>query len=99
MAVFRNYDVNTRVFTHLQRADGRTLELAPGETCDDVDLPDDFDDPWLKPAKRRVTRKEAADTTADDVAVIADVASANSDPEPQSDADSPDVAETTVEEN
>lgn len=52
---FKNFDSNTRTWLNLQREDGRTLELEPGETVD-LDLPKDFSDPHLRPI---VTKRES----------------------------------------
>jgi hypothetical protein len=45
---YENVDYQTRVWPSIRTADGRTLELGPGETAD---LPDDIDvdDPFLRP--------------------------------------------------
>lgn len=48
---FTNTDVHTRRWNDVRREDGRTLELAPGESAD-LDLPTDFTDPYL--ARERV---------------------------------------------
>ena len=52
MVVFRNFDVHTRVWPGLQRADGRTLELEPDEECE-LDLPETFADEHLRAVPRR----------------------------------------------
>jgi hypothetical protein len=45
----RNADYATRVWIGLTNlANGQTLELGPGEEAE-TDLPDDFNDPYLKP--------------------------------------------------
>lgn len=53
MAVYRNFDVHTRVWPGLQRADGRTLELEPGEEDELFDLPKGFSDPHLREVERK----------------------------------------------
>ena len=48
MPRYVNTDYQTRVWPDLKGPDGRTLELGPGQSAD-VEVPDDFDDPYLKP--------------------------------------------------
>lgn len=52
-----NTDVHTRYWPDLS-ADGHTLELAAGESAD-VDVPADFTDPYLKPAKAKAKPSES----------------------------------------
>ena len=47
--LWQNTSDSARRWDNLQR-DGHTLELAPGEACE-LDLPEDFEDAWLKPVK------------------------------------------------
>lgn len=47
----RNSDAFARTWTHIQRADGTTLHLAPGEVAEDVEAP--LGDPYLKPIPKR----------------------------------------------
>lgn len=64
----KNHDSNRRVWTTLQRGDGRTLELGPGETVE-LDVPKSFEDPHLRPV---VTAKGAAKKTKDEPETPAD---------------------------
>lgn len=45
-----NTSPDRRIWTRLQREDGRTLELDPGESAENVDLPDGFASPFLSVA-------------------------------------------------
>lgn len=50
MPVYRNTDSETRIWPTLQRPDGRTLELAPGE---EAEVGEEIAaDPWLAPVAR-----------------------------------------------
>lgn len=49
MDTFTNADVESRVWPTISRPDGSTLTLGPGESAD-LDLPDNFADPYLKRA-------------------------------------------------
>ena len=51
MTLFKNSDVHARVWTHVQRPDGRTLELEPGEEVE-LDLSDGFEDAYLIKSER-----------------------------------------------
>lgn len=63
MGLFRNTDIATRVWPGLTAADGSTLRLGPGQEAD-VDLPDGFEDHWLRPApKARAAAVGAAPKT------------------------------------
>lgn len=76
MALFRNTDVQARVWPHLSH-EGHTLSLDAGETAD-LDVPDDFSDVWLKPepeptepepkARRAAPKAETPTPDATDVA-------------------------------
>lgn len=57
--LWKNVDVHTRVWTHLQRPDGRTLELQPGEEVE-LDLSGDFDDPYLRKSERSFKERFAS---------------------------------------
>ncbi len=50
MASYTNTDDQQRIWIGLQNADGTTVSLEPGGSVE-LDLPDDFDDPYLKPAQ------------------------------------------------
>lgn len=56
-----NTDVHTRVWPSLS-VDGHTLSLGAGESAD-IDVPDGFDDPYLKPVdtKPRSQKAKASD--------------------------------------
>jgi hypothetical protein len=47
--LYQNTSSEQRLWPSLQRPDGTTLELAPGEEIT-LDLPLDFEDPHLKPS-------------------------------------------------
>lgn len=57
MQKYRNTSESRRVWTHIQLPDLSTLELDSGETVE-LELPDDFEDTYLKPG---FTKKEQAD--------------------------------------
>ena len=59
LRTFTNTDVHGRVWPHIQRPDGSTLELAPGESAE-VDLPEEFSDPHLSDAKPKGPAKKNA---------------------------------------
>lgn len=46
---YKNYSEEQRVWPGVQRPDGTTLELEPGEVVELDDLPEGFNDPYLKP--------------------------------------------------
>lgn len=53
MALYTNTHHERRYWPDLQLAGtGLTVELDPGETADIGDVPDGFDDPYLKPASQ-----------------------------------------------
>jgi hypothetical protein len=79
---FKNTDTNTRVWMGItdtrsdlpgddknppRSREGRTLELEPGEEVD-LDMPDDFEDSWLKEAKVGAAVKRSKSAAADDTA-------------------------------
>ena len=60
MTEFVNNGSERRVWTGIQREDGRTLELDPGETVE-LDLSARFRDPYLQPRHvKRETKAKAA---------------------------------------
>lgn len=62
--LMENTDFHTRTWNTLVNAEtGRTLELAPGEQAD-VELPDDFTDAFLKPAKAKPKKSSAPEPAA-----------------------------------
>jgi len=87
MVVFRNFDVHTRVWPGLQRADGRTLELEPGEECE-LQLPEDFADEHLRAVPRKRLRPINVVGPSEDPPFLT-----------PSDAGSSDVAVTTEQES
>jgi len=56
---YLNASDERRTWTRITRPDGRTLELAPGEEAE-LDLAEDFSDPFLRPAPARVEAPEPA---------------------------------------
>ena len=52
MTEFVNKGSERRVWPGIQREDGRTLELDPGESAE-LDLPPRFKDPYLQPRAGR----------------------------------------------
>ena len=83
MPVYRNADYQTRVWPSLQRPDGRTLELEPGETVE-LELPEDFTDTHLLAGKARPTRPKRTD---DATAEVADSDDQNDDSTTEQDGD------------
>ncbi len=77
MGLFRNADVASRVWPSLRATDGTTLSLAPGETAE-VEVPDDFEDHWLRPAP--VPTPQAAKAPEQPAAKPADPAVSAADP-------------------
>jgi hypothetical protein len=62
--LMENTDFYTRTWTDLvEAASGRTLELAPGARAD-VAVPDEFADPFLKPAKTKNPKTSASEPAA-----------------------------------
>jgi|HubBroStandDraft_6_1064221.scaffolds.fasta_scaffold209095_2 hypothetical protein len=95
MAVYRNADYQTRVWPSLQRSDGRTLELGPDETAE-LDLPDDFADPFLTTEPRRRGKRPKVVAPTETTEQVADGATETED---QGDAGSSDVDVTTEQES
>jgi len=95
MAVYRNADYLTRVWPHIQRPDGRTLELEPGEEVE-LDLPDDFVDRHLLAGQARKTRPKKTTATTDETTTEQDGDGA-AETEDQSDAGSSESLETPQE--
>ncbi|HVA08719.1 MAG TPA: hypothetical protein VNG12_18450 [Acidimicrobiales bacterium] len=56
MPTVTNTSPDRRVWTRLQREDGRTLELGPGESAENVELPEGFTSQFLSVATERATR-------------------------------------------
>ncbi len=62
--LYENTDVHPRTWVNLKHPGdeihpvGSTLSLAPQETVD-LDLPEDFADVWLKPARRTSKHRSA----------------------------------------
>lgn len=54
-----NTDVQTRVWPALS-VDGHTLELPPGGSAD-VDVPDGFTDPYLRPVREKPVKQDKSD--------------------------------------
>ena len=64
--LMENTDVHARTWGSLTNTEtGRTLHLGPGEQAD-VDLPDEFTDTFLKPAKAKPPKKSSAPEPAAD---------------------------------
>lgn len=98
MAVYRNADYQTRVWPSIQRPNGRTLELEPGEEVE-LDLPDDFVDRHLLAGQARRTRPKktaSPDVTETTTEQDGDGAAPTED---QGDAGSSDVAVETPQES
>jgi hypothetical protein len=85
LKAYFNADVHTRTWNHITRQDtGRTLELAPGEEAE-LDLPDDFEDPYLTPVavpeKLTKAQQKKADAEAKKLADTPDISEDKSSPE------------------
>ena len=64
LRTFTNTDHQARVWPNISCSHGPTLFLLPGESCD-LDLPTDFTDPHLAPAKPvKQTRKDTPEPAA-----------------------------------
>lgn len=56
---FVNSADEERTWPGIQRPDGSTLQLAPGETAE-LDLPGEFEDEYLKPVKTPPAKAKAS---------------------------------------
>jgi hypothetical protein len=95
MNIFRNTDTHRRVWPGITKPDGTSLELGPSEGAE-LDLPQSFEDTYLKPVHTKAEQKEqkkaakaekdAADKAAKEQAdkEVAEAAAVDTDKENQS---------------